>query len=142
MNKPWLKKAEAKPSTRSRLSRAAQSSDEDESDKEDYQESTFQEDYASGKVVEADLEDYHKVTLPRRRLARWCNEPYFTDAVRDCYVKLFIGVNEEGKRCYRLCKIVGVKSDKQYDLPRVKTEKPVSLIVVLHVAPQTNCYSH
>ena len=77
-------------------------------------------------VVEADLEDYQKVTLPRRRLGRWCNEPFFEEAVMNCFVKLFIGENEQGKRCYRLCRIVGVEtSDFTYQLPAVKQEKPV-----------------
>jgi len=77
-------------------------------------------------LVEAGLEDYQKITLPRRRLARWCNEPYFKEAVLNCFVKLFIGENERGKRCYRLCKIVDVTSAKPYQLPPVKNQKAVS----------------
>ena len=120
-----MKKTEAKPTTRSRL--RDDSSDEDDSEKEEAEASAkYPEGSAQSKAVEADLEHYHKVTLPRRRLARWCNEPFFTDAVRGCFVKLFIGENEDGKRCYRLCKIVDVKADKQYELPRIKNEKPVS----------------
>lgn len=77
-------------------------------------------------AVEADLEDYQKITLPRRRVGRWCNEPFFKDAILNCFVKLFIGENEQGKRCYRLCKIVGVETgDMTYELPAVKQEKPV-----------------
>jgi hypothetical protein len=83
---------------------------------------------APGRFVEADLESYQKITLPRRRLGRWCNEPFFEEAVHDCYVKLFIGINEEGKRCYRLCRIINVMTEKvKYNLPQVKNEKPVSL---------------
>ena len=49
-------------------------------------------------IVEATLVDYQKITLPRRRLGRWCNEPFFEKAIKDCFVKLFIGENEQGKR--------------------------------------------
>lgn len=86
-------------------------------------------DGGTGKTAaEAGLADYQKVTLPRRRLGRWCNEPFFKKAILNCYVKLFIGVNEQGKRCYRLCKIVGVSAGEEgtYQLPAVKKERPVS----------------
>jgi len=77
-------------------------------------------------IAEAELEEYQSITLPRRRLGRWCNEPYFKDAVMNCFVKLFIGENDLGKRCYRLCKIVGVKTQKTYQLPSVNNQKPVT----------------
>ena len=85
------------------------------------------EDTTDINAVEGDLEDYQKVTLPRRRLGRWCNEPFFKDAVKNCFVKLFVGVNEQGKKCYRLCKIVGFETSKTgpYQLPPTKKEKPV-----------------
>jgi RNA polymerase-associated protein RTF1 len=76
--------------------------------------------------MEAGLEEYQKITLPRRRLGRWCNEPYFKEAVMNCFVKLFIGENDLGKRCYRLCKIVEVKTHKPYQLPPVSNQKPVT----------------
>jgi RNA polymerase-associated protein RTF1 len=76
------------------------------------------------------------VTLPRRRLGRWCNEPFFEGAVKNCFVKLFIGEDENGKRCYRLCRIVGVKKapNGTYSLPPVKKEKPVSTDKMLQLA--------
>jgi RNA polymerase-associated protein RTF1 len=84
-------------------------------------------DGVSAPVVEADLEDYIKITLPRRRLSRWCNEPFFKDAVLDCFVRLFIG-DHDGKKCYRLCQIVDVeKGKKSYNFPATNSrEKPVS----------------
>lgn len=87
-------------------------------------------------VTPADLADYIMVTLPRRRLGRWCNEPFFEGAVKNCYVKLFIGEDENGKRCYRLCRIVGVKKSPTgtYSLPPVKKEKPVSTDKMLQLA--------
>lgn len=83
---------------------------------------------AKATVVEAELEDYLKVTLPRRRLARWCNEPFFDQAVLGCFVRLFIGESDDRKKCYRLCEIVGVeKSKSEYKFPTTAShEKPVS----------------
>ena len=124
--KPWQKKT-ATVSNAARLDQALES-DEDEDMGDPESKGDSYQAGAPGRFVEADLESYQKITLPRRRLGRWCNEPFFEDAVRDCYVKLFIGENEEGKRCYRLCCITRVKKDKvQYTLPQVKNEKPVSL---------------
>lgn len=121
--KPWQKQASQRR-TSSRLDQAL-SDDEDEDDiKEENEEVAA---LGEGRaIVEADLDDYQKITLPRRRLGRWCNEPYFKEAVLNCYVKLFIGENDIGKRCYRLCKIVDIKSSKNYQLPPVKNQKPVS----------------
>lgn len=45
----------------------------------------------SEKLEEADLDDFVKVTIPRRRLARWCNDIFFAMAVHDCYVRLYVG---------------------------------------------------
>jgi len=79
--------------------------------------------------VEAELEDYMKVTMPRRRLARWCNEPFFDQAVLGCFVRLFIGESEDGKKCYRLCEIIDVeKSKSEYKFPAPSSrEMPVSV---------------
>lgn len=81
----------------------------------------------SGPVVEADLEDYLKITLPRRRLARWCKEPFFEQAIVSCFVRLLIG-DHDGKKCYRLCQISKVmKGKKSYSFPPANpNEKPVS----------------
>jgi RNA polymerase-associated protein RTF1 len=123
--KPWQKKAQeakSKKKTKSRL---------DEYEDEDEDEVMEQSTKTSSKFVKpAELEDYMLVTLSRARLAKWCNEPYFEKAVVKCFVKLFVGENEEGKRCYRLCRIVSVDKSKQpYSLPKAKNasrkEKPI-----------------
>ena len=77
--------------------------------------------------IEATVEDYAKITIPRRRLARWCNEPFFKDAVMNCFVRLSVG-EHQGKKMYRFCKIVGVsKGKKEYRFPPSNPrEKPVS----------------
>ena len=77
--------------------------------------------------IEADLKDFLKVTIPRRRLSRWCNEPYFDKAVMNFYVRLAIGRDKAtAKPCYRLCKIVGVKVGKEYKFPSYSGQKQVS----------------
>jgi RNA polymerase-associated protein RTF1 len=77
--------------------------------------------------AEADLEDYIKVSIPRRRLIRWCNEPFFEDAIKNCYVRLGIGRdNKTQKACYRLCKIVGIETKSEYSFPADDKQKPVS----------------
>lgn len=82
----------------------------------------------AGPVIEADLEDYLKITLPRRRLARWCKEPFFKKAVMESFVRLLIG-DHDGKKCYRLCQIVDIKKGKKsYNFPPANPqEKPVSI---------------
>jgi len=81
-------------------------------------------------LVEADLEDFVKVTVPRRRLSRWCNEPYFEKGVMGFYVRLAIGRDKQTQKpCYRLCKIVGIETGKQYQFPQTAgnaNSKPVS----------------
>ena len=114
--KPWQKKAQeakAKKKTKSRL---------DEYEDEDEDEVMEETRKTSTKAVKpAELADYLLITLSRTRLSKWCNEPYFEKAVKNCFVKLFVGENEEGKRCYRLCRIVAVtKSDQPYDMPKAK----------------------
>lgn len=117
--KPWQLKSKA-AKTSSRLDRHEQPFASSDEEMEDVS--------APAPVVEAELEDYMKVTLPRRRLARWCNEPFFNQAVLGCFVRLFIGESEDRKKCYRLCEIVGVeKSKSEYKFPTTAShEKPVS----------------
>jgi RNA polymerase-associated protein RTF1 len=115
--KPWADKTKKE----TRLERMARDDSEQSDD----------EDKVTGNQVfeEADLDEYRLVTIPRRRLARWCNEPYFEKAVMDFYVRLAIGRDQRTQKpCYRLCKIVGVKSSTQYQFPQTanSNEKPVS----------------
>lgn len=77
--------------------------------------------------IEAELEDYIKVSIPRRRLMRWCNEPFFEKAVKNFYVRLGIGRDNKTQRaCYRLCQIVGIVTKNEYSFPPVDNQKPVS----------------
>jgi RNA polymerase-associated protein RTF1 len=93
-----------------------------------------------GAVVEATLEDYIQITLPRRRLARWCHEPFFNQAVIGCFARVFIGPDKAtGEKMYRLCEIVDVtKGKKEYKFPAVPNEKPVSSKKILHLRFGTN----
>ena len=119
-SKPWMNKK--KPTTRrSALDRYSEEDDDDDDDRGRSQR-TF---------VEADLEDFKKVTIPRRRLARWCNEPYFEEAVINFYVRLAIGRdNKTQKPCYRLCKIIGVEKAKKYEFPSYNNQEKVSLLCI------------
>ena len=79
--------------------------------------------------AEAQLEDYIKVWIPRRRLIRWCQEPYFEKAVTNFYVRIGIGRDAKTqKSCYRLCKILEVvtKTESEYKMDRGDDQKPVS----------------
>jgi RNA polymerase-associated protein RTF1 len=101
---------------------------EEELDEDEDMEDVEDKGKSSDRVVKpAELADYESITLPRRRLGRWCNEPFFEKAVLKCFVKLFIGEDENGKRCYRLCRVVQVGTTKQpYTLPPVKNQKAVA----------------
>merc|ERR1739844_720102 len=80
VSKPWLNKRKG---TRQLMSAVDDSEDEDAND--DDRRRSVQRIF-----IEADLTDFRKVTMPRRRLARWCNEPYFEEAVLNFYVRLAI----------------------------------------------------
>jgi RNA polymerase-associated protein RTF1 len=123
--KPWQKKAQEAKSKKKTKSQLDEYEDEDD-------DAVMEEAPKTGSkfVKPAELEDYMLVTISRARLAKWCNEPYFEKAVMKGFVKLFVGENEEGKRCYRLCRIVSVDKSKQpYSLPKAKNasrkEKPI-----------------
>lgn len=130
--KPWQKKAAE--TRKSRLDQVEESDEEmEQADDDNYKKTT--ED-TQRVVQEAELEDYLKITVSRRKLGRWCNEPYFKKAVVGCFAKLFIGENEQGKRCYRLCRIVDVEPAPKgsYSLPAVKKEMAVRCLMLLAVA--------
>lgn len=130
----WKKSKTSKPKA-SRLE-ADEADDDDEEDDDNFETNVTRD---SGPVVEADLEDYTKITLPRRRLARWCKEPFFKKAVLDYFVRLLIG-DHDGKKCYRLCKIVEViKGKKSYKFPPTSSrEKPVSFNIASSFASLLN----
>lgn len=116
--KPWQQKGKKKP--------IPESSD-DESMGIEEEEKQAQTSEKRTEDIEADLEDYQKVSIPRRRLMRWVSEPYFEKAVKNFYVRMGIGRdNQSQKSCYRLCKIVGVVTKSEYTFPSTENQKPVS----------------
>jgi RNA polymerase-associated protein RTF1 len=137
--KPWQKAAKAQEAANKRQKRSSTKSQLDlyEDEEEEDEDGVDEVDADGGRrgtkakvpkaEVSADLEDFLKVTLSRRRLGMWCHEPFFAEAVIGSYVKLFIGQDENGKKCYRLCRIIGVTTiSKPYDLPAVgRNVKPV-----------------
>jgi RNA polymerase-associated protein RTF1 len=125
---PWQKKAKTPKSTVSRLDKDDEKMDsEDDRDGADVSKSKTTSDRSGGSAVEATLEDFKKVTVPRRRLARWCNEPFFEAAILNCFVRVLIGEDENGDKVYRLCEITDVKTGmKVYKFPIAKKgDKPI-----------------
>ena len=131
MLKPWQMKGKKKATQLEQ--QAAESSDESMADaKEDDKEVPVKR----TEDAEAEQEDYAKVSIPRRRLIRWCNEPYFEDAIKNFYVRIGIGRdNITQKACYRLCKIDGIvrKDDKPYTFPASEGQNAVSCCFLLSV---------
>lgn len=130
--KPWQKKAKTSKSTVSRLDHDDESGEDMEIDNDEDDEAGLKK--ASSKtadekgsilVIDADLEDFKKVSIPRRRLARWCNEPFFKEAIVGFFVRLFIGEDEKGTKVYRLCEIIDVNtSNKVHKFPVANTHDP------------------
>lgn len=124
--KPWQQKKKQ----RSTISRLDQMDvDSDASSVSERVAATDEAPVSQKAAPPAELEDFIKVTVPRRRLARWCNEPFFEQAVKESFVRLFLGEDDYGEKAYRLCQIVAVKDgEKSYNFPTAnRREKPVSL---------------
>jgi RNA polymerase-associated protein RTF1 len=135
---PWQKKGKAAKSTVSRLDQVDESDDDMEIDDDDEprkKSGRVSTDRTSKIVKDADLEDFKKVVIPRRRLARWCAEPFFEAAVLECFVRLFIGEDNNGEKVYRICEITDIKpGSKTYKFPvSQKHEKPISTNKVLNL---------
>ena len=89
-----------------------------------------------GMGLAAPLEHYHKLHMPRRRLARWCNLPNFQEAVTGFFVRVITGRDgATGKSTYQVCRIAGVvtMARKEYGFPAstggVRTDKHLVLAV-------------
>lgn len=128
--KPWAGNKKTTTTTSFSTSRRKSQISDDEDD-ESVQGGENQ-DYRSPGFVEAEYEDYVKLTFPRRRLARICNEPYFERAVKKFYVKIGVGYDKNTRQpTYRLCQIVGVEAgESDYSFPKTRNEKAVSLVCV------------
>ena len=72
--------------------------------------------------------DLEKMQLSRSKLERWCHLPHFDEIVLGAFVRITIGVNEEGNSVYRVCEIVGVvEGPKIYKLGKTRTNKVLKL---------------
>jgi len=119
--KPWQMKGKKKATTQLQ---AAESSDESMVDVE---EEDKDEPVKRTEDAEAEQEDYAKVSIPRRRLIRWCNEPYFVNAIKNHFVRIGIGRdNKTQKACYRLCKIDGIVEKDAYTFPASEGQSAVT----------------
>lgn len=68
--------------------------------------------------ADAPLENYRKLHVPRRRLARWCNLPNFDEAVTGFYVLVRTDRDgAAGRSARQLCRIEGVRRGEEYGLP-------------------------
>ena len=127
--KPWQSKAKGK-STVSRLDKGNDDDmdvDDEDDDEEDISRRKPKSEATPEK--EAELADFLKVVIPRRRLKRWCNQPYFEEAVLGSFVRVFIGENPEtGEKTYRLCEVMEVtEGNTMYKFPVAnKNEVPVT----------------
>jgi RNA polymerase-associated protein RTF1 len=127
--KPWQKKG--KKAAKATVSRLEEEEEEDEMEIDEEKPSEKARklrEERSRVIAEATVEDFQKVTIPRRRLARWCNEPFFMAAVLECFVRLFIGEDDNGEKVYRLCEVVDVKeTNKTLKFPATnRNEAPVT----------------
>lgn len=122
--KPWQKAAKKKVTQ-------LQAAESDDESMKDVEEEDVDEPVKRTEDVEAEQEDYAKVSIPRRRLIRWCNEPYFLTAIKNFYVRIGIGRdNKTQKACYRLCKIDGIVEKDAYTFPASEGQSPVSISIV------------
>ena len=119
--KPWMKKK----SNKNVNNKMADDSDSDV-DAEEEESRRVNAKEREQVMKDANLEDYRNVTIPRRRLERWCNEPYFDQAVVKFYVRLALGQDQKTlKTYYRLCEIMAVKvNPREYQFPCAPGNKP------------------
>ena len=76
--------------------------------------------YALSDERPATREQIDSITLKRHQLEAWVTEPYFENVVKDCIVRVGIGLNKEGQNVYRLVEVAGVADGKykQYSLKK------------------------
>ncbi len=81
----------------------------------------------SGEEVGPSLFNINDCRVPRQSLEKWVNEPYFSEAVKDTFIKICVG-NWEGKPVYRLSQVEGVsKYKRMYKLGNTYTDKALQL---------------
>merc|ERR1719487_2468803 len=75
------------------------------------------------------LDDLNSVRVPRGWLEKWAEEPFFNNAVKGCFVRLGIGMQEQ-KSIYKVCEIVQVVDYKRlYKLGSRHTQKALVLAI-------------
>lgn len=86
--------------------------------------------YALSDERPATREQIDSITLKRHQLEAWVTEPYFENVVKDCLVRVGIGLNKEGQNVYRLVEVAGVADGryKQYSLKKYEylSNKPMT----------------
>ncbi|KJE92006.1 hypothetical protein, variant [Capsaspora owczarzaki ATCC 30864] len=73
------------------------------------------------------LDDLNRARLTRSKLEKYVHAPFFAKSIRNCYVRVNIGVSN-GQTTYRLAKVAGVEEGKKaYQLGATRTNKLIEL---------------
>ena len=98
---------------------------EDDEDDSNVSDSDSGEGGASG--VAATMEEVQKIRLSRHRMEVWVHEPFFSEVVIGCFVRIGIGNGTDGNQVYKCAEIVEVEEGQIYSLGKTKTKKRIKL---------------
>ena len=78
---------------------------------------------------EIEIKDLEDIRISRELLEKWVDEIYFEETVKECYVRLNLGVNKEtNTNCYRICEVSNVVDyPVAYKLGNKKINKALQL---------------
>lgn len=99
----------------------------DDDDEEDGHTSDSDSGEGRSYGVAASLEEVQKVRLSRHRMEVWVHEPFFSDIVIGCFVRIGIGNGKDGNQVYKCAEIVDVEEGQVYTLGMTKTKKRIKL---------------
>ncbi len=82
---------------------------------------------SDGEEVGPSLFDINDCRVPRQSLEKWVNEPYFSEAIKDAFIRICVG-NWEGKPVYRLSRVEEIsKYKRSYKLGNNHTDNALQL---------------
>ncbi|CAG8506958.1 900_t:CDS:10 [Ambispora leptoticha] len=77
---------------------------------------------------ELKFEDLKSIQITRRQIEKWMFVPIFEKTVIGCFVRLHIGMKENGTQIYRVCEIMDVrKHHRSYKVENTLTNKSMLL---------------
>ena len=65
----------------------------------------------------ATLENILEIQITRNKMAHWCHQPFFDEAMVGCFVRVGVGLHE-GQQTYRCARIVEVQNTQRVGCPR------------------------